>query len=174
MARVFISVGSNIDPEINILRALHLLSMQVDIEQISTFYRSEALGRPDQPQFYNGVVEVSTSIPPEELKYSVLRCIEDELDRKRTDDKYAPRTIDLDILLYDDLVIKTPDLTIPDPDIMIRPFLAVPLFELAPDIIISGTGMSIRQIMESLPEYGIIKEEEFSRRLREDFQHESR
>lgn len=62
MVRVFISVGSNIDPEINIPRALHLLSMQVDIVGISTFYRSEAWGRPDQPLFYSIVIHAESPL----------------------------------------------------------------------------------------------------------------
>lgn len=160
MARVFIGVGSNIDPESNVQSALKLLGKRVLIVKISTFYRTQPLGRTDQPSFYNGAVEIETVLPPDELK-RVIRGIEADLGRVRTDDKYAPRTIDLDILIYDDAVISSTQMTVPDPEITERAFLAVPLCELSPDLILPGTGLRICDIadsfgigdMEPLPEF---------------------
>lgn len=151
MTTAYIGVGSNIDPEANILRALRLLRRRVRIRGVSTFYLTEALGRPDQPAFINGILKVETDIPPAELKRSVLRNVEQELGRVRTGDKYAPRTIDLDILLYGDSVISAHGMHIPDSDIQARPFIAVPLCELSPELVMPGTGKSIRQVVEDLP-----------------------
>jgi dihydroneopterin aldolase/2-amino-4-hydroxy-6-hydroxymethyldihydropteridine diphosphokinase len=107
--------------------------------RISAFYASPALGRPEQPDFYNGAVEAETELSPRELKFSVLRAIEAELGRRRSADRYAAREIDLDLALYDELVCREPDLVLPDPEIAARPFLAVPLAELAPDLILPGS-----------------------------------
>lgn len=148
MARVFISVGSNIKPEDNVLRALKMLSRRTRITSISTFYLTEAEDRPDQPEFYNGVVEIKTDIPPTDLKRDVLRVIEEQLGRRRTEDRWAPRTIDLDILMYDDLVMDQADLIIPDPQIADRPFLSVPLYELAPDLKLPHSGLPLKDIAE--------------------------
>lgn len=161
MARAFIGVGSNINPEDNVRRALRRLAREVRVVGVSTVYRTQALDRPEQPRFYNCAVEIETHLPPAELKQSVLRRIEDELGRVRTGDKSAPRTMDLDLLLHGNEVVATEDLVVPDPDIARRPFLAIALHELAPDLILPGSGQAIKGIaaglagepMEPLPEY---------------------
>jgi dihydroneopterin aldolase/2-amino-4-hydroxy-6-hydroxymethyldihydropteridine diphosphokinase len=134
----FIAVGSNIEPEKNIAMALDKLSCHVEVQAISTFYRTKPLGKENQPRFYNGVWQIQTQVQPRELKFNILRRIEDELGRVRTTDRYAPRPIDLDLILYGDTMIDETDLHIPDVDITARSFVAVPLVELAPDLIISG------------------------------------
>jgi len=148
--KVFISVGSNIDPEANVPEALKRLSREITILRISAFHRTEPLNRPEQDPFLNGVVEAETSLDPRDLKFSVLRKIEAELGRERSEDRYAARTIDLDILLCGDLVIDEPDLKIPDPEIAERPFLAIPLHELDPDLVLPGTNLSLKEIVEGL------------------------
>jgi 2-amino-4-hydroxy-6-hydroxymethyldihydropteridine diphosphokinase len=138
-ADVFVAVGSNIDPQDSISSALLVLKTHVKIEAISNFYKTPAIGRPDQPDFLNGVIRIQTQLKPRELKFNVLRNIESFLGRVRSDDKYAPRIIDLDIILYGDLVIAEPDLRIPDPAIRAHHFVAIPLLELAPDLILPDT-----------------------------------
>ena len=133
--RAFIALGSNLDPERHLPAALRLLAERVCLVAISTFYASPALDRPEQPDFYNGAVEIDTDLPPCELKYAVLREIEAALGRRRGADKYAAREIDLDLIWYDNLVVNEPELVLPDPEIAARPFLAVPLAELAPDLV---------------------------------------
>ncbi len=161
MTIAFLSLGSNIQPEKNILEAVRLLSKYVKILKVSTVYLTEPLlGRP-QPKFYNCVVKIETDIEPGKLKHDVLRAIEERLGRKRTIDKYASRTIDIDIILYGKLQISIEDVTIPDPEISKRPFLAVPLCEIEPDLMVPGANKSIREIafgfkdhkMTALPEY---------------------
>ncbi|MHC4941812.1 MAG: 2-amino-4-hydroxy-6-hydroxymethyldihydropteridine diphosphokinase [Planctomycetota bacterium] len=150
MKGIYIGVGSNLDPGQNVKEALRLLKEHVRIVGISTFYESEPLDRPDQPAFYNGVIEIETDLFPRPLKFEVLRSIEAELGRRRTADKSAARTIDLDVIIYGDLVISEDDLKIPDPDIIERAFLSVPLFELAPDLELPGSGTSLKEICNSL------------------------
>ncbi len=141
MTRVFIGVGSNIAPEANIKAAIRLLAAKARLVNISTFYRTPAEGRPEQPDYLNGVVEIETSLPPLALKREALRAIELRLGRQRTQDKFAARPIDLDILLYGALETRTEDLRIPAEDIETRAFVAIPLAEIAPDLTIPGTGV---------------------------------
>jgi len=136
---VFVSVGSNIEPEENIVKALDKLKQYVDVVAVSTFYQTMAIDRPFQDDFVNGVFHIQTDISPRKLKFDVLRKIESDLGRIRSDDKYADRTIDLDIAIYGDMVIKEPDLEIPDKDIGKRPFIAIPLLELSPSLVLPDT-----------------------------------
>lgn len=143
----FISVGSNIEPRDNIGKAISLLSQQVSVVSASTFYKSAPLTRSEQPHFLNGILEIATDASPIELKFDVLRPIELKLGRVRVADKDAPRTIDLDIVLFGDCIIDEEALTLPDPDLRERPFLAIPLLELAPHITMPDT----REPVSSLP-----------------------
>jgi 2-amino-4-hydroxy-6-hydroxymethyldihydropteridine diphosphokinase len=137
----YVAVGSNIQPQRNIPRALELLIDQVQVTASSTFYRSAATGPypPGKPPaaFANGVWQIRTHIGPRELKFNILRTIEGQLGRARDNDKFADRTIDLDLILYNRLTTDDGDLKIPDPGIL-RPFVAVPLLELAPDLVLPG------------------------------------
>jgi len=157
MPRVFVSVGSNVDPEKNVTRALRLLNDELGIRAISTFYRTPALNRPQDPPFVNGVIEVGDALGPLDLK-KVLQNIERTVGRERTADRYAPRTVDLDLLLYGDRVTH--------PDIRERPFVAIPLLELAPDLILPDSGKALRSIVDSLPRYPMEPLADLTRRLR--------
>lgn len=141
----FIAVGSNIEPERNIPAALEMLREAVCVTAVSTMYRTAPLGRPEQPPFVNGVWRVRTRLGARELKFAVLRRIEARLGRVRTGDARAARPIDLDIALFGDAVINEPDLVVPDPDILQRPFLAVPLVELAPGVRLPGTDVLLAE-----------------------------
>jgi len=172
MARVFVGVGSNIEPERNILSAAALLKEQVIVCAVSPFYLTDPIGPPGSGPFYNGCLELETDIPPRKLKFEVLRSIETALGRRRTEDKYAPRTIDLDILLYDDQVIEEPDLKIPDPDITQRPFIAIPLLELAPEMVMPDTGTKLAEIVLDLPGGSMRLIPNFTSRLRQEVESE--
>lgn len=153
---VYIGIGSNIRPEANVPKAIRLLAIQTRILGVSTVYVTLPIGGgPEQAPFYNCVVEVETAIPPLELKYRILRRIEEDLGRKRTADKFAPRTIDLDLLLYDDLVVHSEDLTLPDPEILDRPFVAVPLLELSPKLKLPGSGLAIKDVAAGMNRGGM-------------------
>ncbi len=165
MPRVFVSVGSNVDPEENVTRALRLLNDEVAIHAVSTFYRTPALYRPQDPPFVNGVVEVGDALGPVDLK-KLLQNIERSLGRERTVDRYAPRTVDLDLLLYGDRVSSSDPLTLPHPDGRERRFVAIPLLELVPDLIFPDSGAALRSVVDSLPRYPMEPLDDLTRRLR--------
>jgi 2-amino-4-hydroxy-6-hydroxymethyldihydropteridine diphosphokinase len=168
MARAFIGIGSNIEPAKNVRAAIHSLAQQARLVGISTVYCTGALDRPEQPPYFNCVVEIETEVPPAEVKHGILRPIEHSLGRRRSEDKYAPRTIDLDLIVYDDLTMDAAGITLPDPDILVRPFLAVPLFELAPDLVLPGYGLCIGDIAAKLPQDGMQPLQDYSTLLREE------
>ena len=168
MNTAYIGFGSNIDPEQNIPSAIRMLSRHVNILAISTIYLTEPLGDADSPQFYNGVLKIKTSVQPRQLKFEVLRKIENAHGRTRTRDKYAPRSIDLDIIVYEDLVVCEPDLVIPDPDIYDRVFIAVPLLELSPEMILPDTGMRLADIAKTLHADTMTPLAEFTAALRKE------
>ncbi len=168
MTRAFVSVGSNIDPATHVCAALRALASRVQVTAISTVYRTRSESRPDQPPFYNCVIEIRTGFSPQTLKFQVLRGIEAELGRRRTRDKNAPRTIDLDLILYGDLVLKTARLVLPDPDIVRRSFLALPLMELAPDLVLPGTQWRLAGLAARLPRIGLRPLLAYTRALRRD------
>jgi 2-amino-4-hydroxy-6-hydroxymethyldihydropteridine diphosphokinase len=168
MARAFIGIGSNIEPAANVRAAIRSLSRKTRLAAISTVYLTEALGRPDQPSYYNCVVEVETDLPPTELKFGLLRSIENGLGRLRTEDKYAARTIDLDLIAYGDLTLEAEGIKLPDPEILERPFLAIPLFELAPDMVLAGYGLRIGEVASGLAQDGMRPLKDYTGALRKE------
>ena len=145
----FISIGSNIDPENYLPRAIQCLHTLGRILKTSRVYQNAALDRPEQPDFLNAAVLIETYLQPLELRKR-LREIEADLDRVRTDDKYAPRTLDLDLCLLGTKVVLTPELTLPDPDIEHRAHLAIPLSELDSDYIHPVTYSTLAEIARRL------------------------
>lgn len=125
----FVAVGSNIEPRRNIVDALKALVLKTEVIASSTFYRTAPIGRTDQPMFINGIWLIRTPLGPAQVRDELLRPTENQLDRRRTTDKFAPRTIDLDLILYDDWVRSDTDVTLPHPDIQ-RPFVWIPIREL--------------------------------------------
>jgi 2-amino-4-hydroxy-6-hydroxymethyldihydropteridine diphosphokinase len=172
MTRAFVSIGSNIDPEENVKKAVLLLAGRARILAVSTVYLTEAEDRPEQPPYYNCVVEIETELPAVDVKHRILRRIEAELGRVRTQDRYAARTIDLDLVLYDELVTKTEDLTLPDPDIVRRPYLALPLWELEPGLMMPGSGVPIHEVASALSRKAMKPLEGYTELLRKELFHE--
>ena len=143
----YIGVGSNVEPEAHIVRALDILDRHVRIVAVSSFYRTEPIGPPGQPPFVNGVIRIITSILPRALKFDILRAVEAELGRVRpVANRYLPRPIDLDLLLYGGLVVREADLTLPDPDLRTRPFLVRAVLELEPALVLPDTGLPLRSV----------------------------
>jgi 2-amino-4-hydroxy-6-hydroxymethyldihydropteridine diphosphokinase len=131
----YVALGSNLgDREANLQQALSLLgqSPQVRLGAVSDFFDNPAVGGPaDSPVYLNAVVEISTTLPPRELLNQLL-TIEQQMGRVRRE-KWAPRNIDLDIVLYGDQIIDEPDLQIPHPLMHERAFVLIPLKQIAPD-----------------------------------------
>ena len=136
-ATVYIALGSNLgDRRANLIEAISQLRQHVHVEQTSSIYETEPAYKTDQPRFYNMVLRGTTTLAPHEL-LRFLKRIERRLGRAYTV-RYGPRPIDLDILLYDDLQLEDPELTIPHPRIAERAFVLQPLAEIAPDLVIPG------------------------------------
>ena len=169
MPYAYISIGSNINPAENVLESLRLLAQQVRIVNISTVYLTEAIDRPKQPKYYNNVIAIETQQSPADLKYNILRLIETKLGRERTEDKSAPRPIDLDILVYDDTVIDSPEIILPDPQILNRAFIAIPLYELAPNLLIPKYNILIKDIAVTMYTARMQPLEEYTQMLRKEF-----
>lgn len=145
---VFLGLGSNILAEQNLPRAVALLSQAVQIEAISTAWHTPAVGAPG-PDFLNAAILIRTRQSSQALKQNVIRRIEAQLGRKRTQDKNAPRTIDIDILIFDNRVIES--------EIWERAFLAVPLSELVPDLCNPKSGESLQHIAQRLSRQTLIE-----------------
>ncbi|HEY0673608.1 MAG TPA: 2-amino-4-hydroxy-6-hydroxymethyldihydropteridine diphosphokinase [Longimicrobiales bacterium] len=146
--RTFIGLGSNVgDRGANLRRAVMLLRRQMAVVAVSSIYESDPVGYTDQPRFWNMVVQVETDLSPRAL----LECligIEQEMGRERSF-RNAPRNIDLDILLHDDVVMDEPGLNIPHPRIAQRAFVLKPLLELAPDLVDPASGQRYRDILRA-------------------------
>jgi 2-amino-4-hydroxy-6-hydroxymethyldihydropteridine diphosphokinase len=166
MARVFVGVGSNVEPEVHVRSGLARLHAATGILGVSTFYSTPALGRPLDPPFVNGVVEVRDRLPPAALK-EVLSGIEDAEGRRRGADRLAPRSIDLDLLLHGDVVSIAPGLQLPHPDVTQRRFVALPLLELAPGLVLPGSGIRLAAVVEALPDTPMEPIAELTRQLEE-------
>lgn len=152
---VYIGVGSNIAPGENIPKAFRHLTDRTAISATSTFYCTKPLGNRNQPEYRNGVWRIETAYAPLELKNQILKKIEKALKRERSEDRYASRTIDLDLLLYDDDVFSCEGLTVPDPDIYKRPFLAAGLFELDPRLRMPDSGIGIKEVLKRLKGFSL-------------------
>jgi 2-amino-4-hydroxy-6-hydroxymethyldihydropteridine diphosphokinase len=151
VARVYISVGSNIDRERNIDMALRLLEASFGQLQRSSVYESEAIGFDSDP-FYNLVVGFDTDDTPREI-HDVLHCIEEASGRIRTTGLSA-RTLDLDLLLYDDLVTETGGLVLPRDDITRYAFVLAPLAEIAGTLRHPVTGENYENLWSAFDEAG--------------------
>jgi 2-amino-4-hydroxy-6-hydroxymethyldihydropteridine diphosphokinase len=138
---VYIAIGSNLDdPEMQVQDAFEALAMlpQTRLARVSSLYRTAPVGYTDQPEFVNAVAEIETALAPRALLDALL-AIERRHGRVR-EFANAPRTLDLDIALYDSAVVDEPGLAIPHPRMHERAFVMVPLAEIAPDIMVPGVG----------------------------------
>jgi 2-amino-4-hydroxy-6-hydroxymethyldihydropteridine diphosphokinase len=155
--RVFLALGSNINSEHNMREAVRRLSLYCRPMAVSPVYETTPVGNTEQPNFLNAAALIETDLTAAELKAQVLQVIEGELGRVRTEDKNAPRTIDLDIALFGDQVLDLGQRHIPDPDILKCPHIAVPLADLAPTMRHPETGQTLQEIAQGLPACGLVR-----------------
>lgn len=149
--RAYLGLGSNLgDRNEAILGSLQLLrEAGVQIEQVSSFYKTEPMDAPG-PWFLNAVVSISVSLSPMGL-LELCEEIEQSMGRKTKGD-LAPRIVDLDLLLYGDLCIATERLVIPHPRLAARRFVLEPLAEIAPDVEIPGLGAAAAVLLNICPD----------------------
>ena len=155
--RAWVGLGGNEgDVEITLTEALWAVDAlpQTSIRRQSAVYRTPAWGRTDQPDFLNAVVELQTRMVPRVLLESLLE-IEQRFGRvRRAEDRWGPRAIDLDLLVYGSEALDEPGLTLPHPRLHERAFVLVPLAEIAPDLDIPGRGR-VRDLLAAVDATGI-------------------
>jgi len=153
MTTAYLGLGSNLgDRRQNLAQAVELLSQQVAVEQLSSVYETEPVGYDEQPLFLNAACRISTELTPEEL-LGLAKEIETKLGRAPGFPN-APRPIDIDILFYDDEVVRSQELTIPHPRLAERAFVLVPLVEIAPELIHPENGRTVRHLLNDLGTVG--------------------
>ena len=145
---VLLGLGANLgDPRRQLAEAVARLGPLVEDVGVSSVYRTEPVGHRDQPDFYNLVFRGWTKVPPGELLRGMLE-IERALGRERTFAN-APRVIDIDLLAYGDVVMETPELTLPHPGIAHRGFVLHPLAEVAPAWVHPVLGRTARELLSA-------------------------
>jgi 2-amino-4-hydroxy-6-hydroxymethyldihydropteridine diphosphokinase len=132
MPDVYVAAGSNIQPELNLRSAISALKRRLGDLRISRAYRNQAVGF-EGPDFINLVIGFETELTLTEV-LSVLQAVEGLCGRPRKAPKFEPRSMDLDLLLYGDMVCATHAITLPRPDLINKAYMLGPLAELAPDL----------------------------------------
>ncbi|GAB7197581.1 2-amino-4-hydroxy-6-hydroxymethyldihydropteridine diphosphokinase [Dickeya oryzae] len=156
MTCVYLALGSNLSEPLQqvraALRALDAIT-QTRLVRCSSFYRSRPLGPQDQPDYLNAVAELQTGLSPEALLDNTQR-IELKQGRVRKENRWGPRTLDLDILLFGDLTLHTERLTVPHYDMKNREFMLYPLAELAPELVFPD-GEALATRLQHVPRNGL-------------------
>jgi len=149
MARVYLGLGSNLgDRKANLREALRRLEERVSIHAVSALYETSPLGPLDQLWYLNAACQGTTELKPKEL-LAFAKGIEQGMGRVPTV-RWGPRIIDIDILFYDGLILRTSDLVIPHPGIPDRPFVLVPLGDIAPEFVHPHLGEPISALLKGL------------------------
>ncbi len=173
MSTAYISIGSNLGDRLKCIReAIRKLeqSKQINICKASSVYETEPVGYEEQPRFLNIVLELKASLEPLNL-LKLLRGIENQMGRKRDQPqgtefvRWSPRNIDLDLLLYEDLVLNSDKLTLPHPRMHRRRFVLVPLAEIAPRVVHPSLKKTVEKLLEELSDNCNSRENESEVRL---------
>ena len=154
----YIGLGSNLgDPVAQLRRALAALERLpgTRLVAVSSFYGNPPMGPQDQPDFVNAVAGLLTTLPAEEL-LAALQAVEDAQGRRRDGPRWGPRTLDLDLLAYGDLRLDSEALTLPHPGLATRPFVLVPLQEIAPGLRLPG-GASVARLAAAARRDGLAR-----------------
>lgn len=148
MKTAYIAVGSNIDPFDSISAALLELEAVLKVTAVSKFYLNGAIGTSEgQHEFLNGVVRIETELDAYDLKYKVLRTIEQKYGRQDGEHKHDERMLDLDLVLYGSSVIDTEFMQLPHPEIITRDFVYVPLLEIVPGLVHPQKGFLLSELV---------------------------
>ncbi|TRW91326.1 2-amino-4-hydroxy-6-hydroxymethyldihydropteridine diphosphokinase [Candidatus Methylobacter oryzae] len=149
---VYIGLGSNLANPADQVRSARTAIMQtpgIKETAFSSLYHSPPMGPQDQPDYVNAVMCVATKLPPIDLLHCLQR-IENNHGRVRKAERWGARTLDLDMLIYDDQLINIPELIVPHPGLAERAFVLYPLFEIAPQLMIPGKG-NIADLLAQCP-----------------------
>jgi 2-amino-4-hydroxy-6-hydroxymethyldihydropteridine diphosphokinase len=146
MSQVYVAIGSNINPEANIAKAARELQRLFPDARFSSWYRNRAVGF-EGDDFVNGVVGFTTDLPLRSV-IEHLHAVEAACGRPRNAPRWAPRAMDLDVLLYDNVVCAEPTLTLPRPDLLKRPYMLGPMAEIAPEVVHPTAGLTIGELWQ--------------------------
>ncbi|HZI54556.1 MAG TPA: 2-amino-4-hydroxy-6-hydroxymethyldihydropteridine diphosphokinase [Chitinophagaceae bacterium] len=157
MNKVYLSIGGNMgNREAALAKACKLIGEQCgELTSISSLYETAAWGKNDQPAFLNQVLEINSELEPGQLLKQILK-IEKEIGRIRKE-KYGPRSIDIDILFFNNETHDHPSLTIPHPEIQYRRFVLVPMNEIAPALVHPVLKKAITELLEECPDHLPVK-----------------
>lgn len=156
MRKAYIGLGSNMGDRQSLLqRSMHLLQKErvVTVTAVSPLYESEPVGGPRQGAYLNACAALETDLTPVMLLRRMLE-VENKLGRVRKR-RWGPRTVDMDLLLYDTLIMNTPALILPHPRMAERLFVLAPLSDIAPDLTIPGTAKTVVALKSSLDPTGV-------------------
>lgn len=164
MALAYLSLGSNVgDREAQLRGAVNRLAALGRVAAVSSFYQTEPVEFTDQPWFLNCAVALETGVTPQQLMGSLL-AIEKQMGRERVQKK-GPRSIDIDILLFDDLVVDTKEVTIPHPAMHERRFVLEPLAEIALEVVHPLLKKNIRDLLDALGPGQVVRKLKSSPRI---------
>jgi 2-amino-4-hydroxy-6-hydroxymethyldihydropteridine diphosphokinase len=153
---VYLSLGSNVgDREAQLRDAQARLGAAGRVVAASSFYETEPVESTEQPWFLNFALALETSNTPQQLMTAILR-IEEEMGRRRVQKK-GPRPIDIDILLFDDIIMDSTNLTIPHPALHQRRFVLEPMAEIASEVLHPGLKKTIRELRDALPPGQVVR-----------------
>lgn len=156
---VYLGLGANLNDPINQLNeAVAALKALPDTDseiKVSAFYSSKPMGPQDQPDYVNAVACIQTQLQPLDL-LALTQKIELDLGRVRKDERWGPRTLDIDILLFGEQTLNLPNLTVPHYGMTLREFVIYPLLEIAPDLTMPD-GLEITNLQKTVPLNGLAK-----------------
>ncbi len=156
MHTAYLGLGSNLgNRQANILQALQYIRARAEIDLVSSYYETTPHDSEKQPNFYNVACRIRTELDPEAL-LRLLERIEKRMGRQQAV-RNAPRPIDIDILLYDELILQTKDTSIPHPRLHERPFALVPLTEIAPGLVHPVLGKPLETLLAQLRNWGVFR-----------------
>ena len=157
MSQVYVALGANLGDPLAHIKAAQVALVDLAITgtlRHSPLYRSQPMGPADQPPYVNGVCTFETALAPHAL-LDALQAIEQTQGRERKDERWGPRTLDLDILLYDDLIIHDERLTLPHYGMKQREFVLYPLADLCPELILP-CGTTLASLLATCPVNGMV------------------
>ena len=147
--RAYLSLGSNLEPEKNLPAAIDALAEFGRVATVSQVWESPPVDHSDQPNYLNCAVLFETQIEAKDFYSEVIGVIEQQLNRVRDpNNKNAARTIDIDVSLFNDNILTIGQHQIPDPEILVRPFVTIPLAEVDPDYVHPKNSRTLKEIVE--------------------------